>query len=78
MSHCQCRDDNKGAEWALRKGRTRNCNANNILKEILWISAWCNINILVQYVTSENNRIADALLRIDDEQCILCGGLDGG
>ena len=63
--------DNKGAEWALRKGRTRNCNANNILKEILWISAWCNINILVHYVTSKNNRIADALSRIDDEQYLM-------
>jgi hypothetical protein len=63
--------DNKGAEWALRKGLTRNTNANNILKEILWIAAWNNIEFSVHYVSSKNNYVADALSRIDNEQFLL-------
>ena len=63
--------DNKGAEWALKRGLTRNESANNILKEIMWSAAWNNIELSVHYVSSKNNCIADALSRIDNEQFLL-------
>ncbi len=63
--------DNKGAEWALRKGLTRNCAANVILKEIMWISAWFNINYTVHYVTSKDNYIADSLSRMYNAHYLL-------
>ena len=45
--------DNKGAEWALKRGLTRNESANNILKEIMWSAAWNNIELSVHYVSSK-------------------------
>ena len=58
--------DNKGAEYALRKGLTRNVTANTILREILWISAWYNITFNVHYVNTKDNYVADSLSRLDD------------
>lgn len=57
--------DNTGAEWALRKGLTRNVAANSILREILWISAYFNISSKVHHIASNNNCVADALSRMN-------------
>ena len=58
--------DNKGAEWALRKGLTKNASANIMLKELLWLCAWYNISYKMHYISTKDNYIADALSRLDD------------
>ena len=60
------RTDNKGTEWAIRKGLTKNSVANDILREILWIAAVNNIAINVSYIRSKDNYMADALSRMHD------------
>lgn len=58
--------DNKGVEWALRTGTTRNPFANQLLKDILWLMAWHNVTCHVHYVNTKDNYIADSLSRLDD------------
>ena len=58
--------DNRAAEWAIRKGLSKNPIANNIIREILWIAASFNITISVSYIRSKDNCIADALSRMEN------------
>jgi hypothetical protein len=58
--------DNKGVEWSLRRGLTRNVTANCILKEILWLSAYCNITLVVHYINTRDNYLADLLSGLDN------------
>ena len=60
--------DNKGTEWCLRRGLTKNKVANDILREILWISALYNITFEVQYIETKANYIADAISRLHDDR----------
>lgn len=59
--------DNKGTEWSLRKGSTKNTTANEILREILWLCAIHNITLCVYYIDTKANYIADALSRLHDK-----------
>ena len=61
--HLYC--DNIGVVWALRKGLTRHVFGNTILKEILWRSAYLNIAIKVNYISSKDNFLADAISRLN-------------
>ena len=63
--------DNIGALWAIRKGLTQNNIANNILREILWISAYCNISFEVHYIRSKDNYVADSISRMNNRQYLL-------
>lgn len=58
--------DNKGAEWALRRGLTKNIAANAILRKILWISAYYNITLNVHCIPSRDNTIADSISRMNN------------
>ena len=58
--------DNKGVEWSLRRGLTRNVQANCILKEILWLSAYFNVTTIVHYINTVENCLADAISRLDN------------
>ena len=67
----QIHTDNKGAEWAIRKGLTKNCAANAIVHEILWIAALFNIDIHMKYIASADNCVADALSRMTNFQFLV-------
>ena len=58
--------DNKGTEWAIRKGTTRNKIANRALKELLWIAAYNNIDVISHYINTKDNYVADALSRMHE------------
>ena len=60
--------DNQAAEWAIKSGLTKCPGANDILREILWISAVYNIQIHVSYISTKRNYIADAISRMHEDK----------
>lgn len=58
--------DNKATAYALRSGRTKCPLANEVLRDILWITAIQQINLSVSYISTKDNYVADALSRMHD------------
>ena len=63
--------DNQGVLWSLRKGLVKNCIANDMVHDILWLAAIHNITLDVRYVASADNVLADTLSRLADHKNVV-------
>ena len=60
--------DNQGVVWSIRKGLVVNTFANKLVHWILWLAALYNIDIVVEYIPTKANVIADTLSRLADHE----------
>ena len=63
--------DNTQVQSWVNTGRSINPYAMAWLREIFWVTSFYNINLKACRISSEDNVLADALSRLNDDNCMV-------